>query len=75
LSNTQRKALAAVLCGKANEINAIARSEGVMTEVLIDSINNLALDYIGDNILEETDAGLNIFEDYTDELLKGRRSV
>ena len=64
LSEMQRRALTAVLDGKTNELHALARAESIMAEVLIESINNTALIYTGDYIIEETDAGPKIFEEY-----------
>jgi len=69
LSDIQCKAIDSLLNRKPNEIVALARLEGIMAEVLIDSINNVALEHIGDYIIEDTAEGPRIFEDYTNDLL------
>jgi len=70
LSDTRRSALTAVLDGKINELHKLARAENVLSEVLIESINDAALNYTGDYIIEETDKGPKILEEY-EEALKG----
>ena len=39
-----------------------------MTSVVADSINEILFDEIGDNVIECTDDGLAIVEDYIDEV-------
>ncbi|MDR1559513.1 MAG: TerB N-terminal domain-containing protein [Clostridiales bacterium] len=68
LSSVQLRALSAVLEGKQNILAALARSEGVMAEVLIESINEAALDRAGDYIIEDTDEGPKVFEEYRNAL-------
>ncbi|MDR0272126.1 MAG: TerB N-terminal domain-containing protein [Clostridiales bacterium] len=46
-----------------SKIKAFADGEGLMLEILVDSINEKALDAIGDNILELSDI-FEIYEDY-----------
>lgn len=46
-----------------------ARDSGLMLEVLLDSINQKALDFAGDTILELTDE-VTIFDDYMEDLRK-----
>jgi len=49
-------------CG-LNEIKAFSDSKGIMLEILVDSINEKAMDIIGDNILELGDT-LSMYEEY-----------
>ncbi|MCL1884916.1 MAG: TerB N-terminal domain-containing protein [Defluviitaleaceae bacterium] len=46
-----------------SEIKAFANSKGIMLEILIDNINEKAMDTIGDNILELTDV-LMVYDEY-----------
>jgi hypothetical protein len=48
-------------------IKAFADANGVMPEVLADSINEKAMDAIGDNILDFTDE-LVIYEEYLEDV-------
>ena len=70
LSDVQHRAIAAVLNGNTNEIQTLARASGVMPEVLIERINNLALEYTGDYLIEQDDE-IKIFEEYLEPLMKG----
>jgi len=54
---------AAVLGG--HEVRKLAGECGVMPEVLVDSLNEKAADYIGDSILDEDFA---IYEDYINQV-------
>jgi hypothetical protein len=64
LNGVQLRALSAAANERAGELTALARSEGVMAEVLVESINNAALAHIGDYIIEDTGEGQRIFEEY-----------
>ena len=70
LSDVQRRAVIDVLEERPNELCDLARAESVLPEVLIESINTTALDFTGDYIIENTDEGSKIFEEYA-EALKG----
>jgi hypothetical protein len=59
------------------KIKTFADSKGLMLEVLADSINEKAMDTIGDNILEFSDT-MEIYDEYKSELksaLKSRRPL
>jgi hypothetical protein len=56
----------AIKCGKKNECASIAAKQGLMLESIIDSINEIAVDEIGDILIEETDDGFSIVECYFD---------
>ena len=49
------------------QIKAFADENGIMLEVLADSINEKAADFIGDSILEFAD-GMAIYEDYREKI-------
>ena len=61
LSATELEALGIILRG--GDIKAFADGNGIMLEVLADGINEKAVDYIGDSILETVD-GMAIYNDY-----------
>ena len=62
LSAIELKALAILLHGDA-DIKEFADENGLMLEVLMDSINEKAADYVGDNILE-TEDGMTVYDEY-----------
>ena len=66
LSSTEVLALALVLRG-GRDIKAFADENGVMLEVLADSINEKASDCIGDSILE-VDGGMVLYDEYRDKV-------
>ena len=61
LSETEKNALRLILEG--GNIKVFADKNGIMLEVLADSINEKASDFIGDTILE-TDDSLYIYNEY-----------
>jgi len=61
LTDTEREALSIIMSG--GNIKAFANEKGLMLEILIDSINEKAVDYIGDNIMEVDDE-VYIYEEY-----------
>ena len=68
LSETELQALSIILHNTA-DLKAFADENGIMMEVLIDSINEKASDYIGDNIMEMEDS-INIYDDYGEEIAR-----
>ena len=44
------------------------RNNGILIEVLLEEINEIALEYIGDNIVETTDTKIYIYEDYIENI-------
>lgn len=44
------------------------RNNGILIEVLLEEINEMALEYIGDNIVETTDTQIYIYEDYIENI-------
>ncbi|MCL1983054.1 MAG: TerB N-terminal domain-containing protein [Clostridiales bacterium] len=52
LTEIEKKALAAALHGE-KEIKKLAEERGVMLEVLVDGINEKAMDHVGDSLLDE----------------------
>ena len=63
LDDHERQALAVVLRG--GDIRAFADQCGVMTEVLLDGINEKAMDCIGDNLMDE---GFALYDDYKEQV-------
>ena len=51
-----------------SELEAIAKKEVQLLEVVLEDINLKALDYIGDNLIEDLGDQINIYEDYLVEL-------
>jgi len=66
LTTMELKALALVLEGSVN-LKAFADENGIMLEVLLDSINEKASDYIGDNIMETGDE-INVYDEYRESI-------
>ena len=66
LSGVEMDALNALL--HDGGVKAIADENGIMLEVLADSINEKAMDFIGDSILELED-NMTIFDDYRENVL------
>ncbi|HQM97347.1 MAG TPA: tellurite resistance TerB C-terminal domain-containing protein, partial [Clostridia bacterium] len=65
LCKNELKALDVIIVN--GDLKKFADESGIMLEVLVDGINEKAMDYIGDNILDEDMA---IYEDY-EEYIKG----
>ena len=64
LTKAEINTLAAAVLG-GHEVRKLAGECGVMPEVLVDSLNEKAADYIGDSILDEDFA---IYEDYINQV-------
>lgn len=64
LEETEKSALLIVLNGET-DIKHFADSHGIMLEVLMDRINEKAMDFIGDNLL---DSEFQIYEDYAEQV-------
>lgn len=67
LSETELKAFAIILQSES-DIKQFANENGLMIEVLIDSINEKAFDSIGDNVLE-IDNSINIYDEYKEKII------
>lgn len=67
----QKEALNVILCKKnVNEhISSIAQKKLVMKEMLIESINEAAFEYIGDNLIDTNDSIPCVYDDYMDNIL------
>ncbi|MBQ3483638.1 MAG: TerB N-terminal domain-containing protein [Clostridia bacterium] len=59
-----------VAAGDADAQRAFALARHTMPDALVDRVNTLAEEQIGDIVLEQTDTGLAIIEDYRDLLLE-----
>ena len=64
LTETETRALSAVLHG-GMEIKKFADECGIMLEVLVDGINEKAMDYIGDNLMDEE---FVLYDDYKNQV-------
>ena len=67
LTPVEREALSLVLAGQP--IEAFAREKFIMLEVLVDGINEKAMDHVGDALLE-LDETVTLYEEYTDDVRK-----
>lgn len=67
LNEVEIKALS-ILIQSDKDIKQFADENGLMLEVLADSINEKAFDYIGDNILE-MDISMMIYDEYKDKII------
>lgn len=68
LNPAERQALSIALSG-GMDMKAFAAENGVMLEVLMDSINEKAVDYIGDNLMEFLD-GPAIYDEYLEKVVE-----
>ena len=68
MSETEINTLTLVL--KGDDIKAFADKCGIMLEVLVDGINEKALDYIGDNLLDEDFVLYDDYKEQVKELVK-----
>lgn len=66
ICDTEKQALIILLSDK-QDIKQFADDNGIMLEVLIDGINEKAIDFIGDNILDEN---FNVYDDYMEKVKK-----
>ncbi len=64
LSEVERQALFMALKGEA-DIKGFADSCGVMLEVLLDGINEKAMDLVGDSLLDDE---FTIYDDYMEQV-------
>ncbi len=76
LSPTQEKVLYIVLKdnNSREQIDEIANEELTMPEILLDDINDIATQYIGDIIIYTFDNEINVLEQYVEELKKAMRT-
>lgn len=68
LTQIEINAITIIIQGTIN-MKQFAVENNIMLEVLADSINEKAVDYIGDNILE-LDDNMTIYEEYRDKIIK-----
>lgn len=67
LSEIELKALA-IISQDDSDIKQFAHENGLMIEVLMDSINEKAFDSIGDNVVE-IDNSINIYDEYKEKIM------
>ena len=46
----------------------LAKQNNVLVEVLLESINEIALECVGDNIIETSETPIYIYEDYIENI-------
>lgn len=69
LTSFEKKILNNIINGASrNELETIVKEEAQLLEVVLEDINLKALDYIGDNLIEDLGDQVNIYEDYWKEL-------
>ena len=54
--------------GRSSALRVIAQSEGLLVEALVDKINEIAVEIIGDILIEDNGDGYTVIEDYADML-------
>jgi hypothetical protein len=66
LSPVQRQAIGVILSGRdvTEKLLSLATENGMLVEVLLEEVNEKALEYIGDNIIETLETPVYIYEDY-----------
>jgi hypothetical protein len=72
LSDTQIEALRIVLEGQhvMFTLREVANRQGTMPELLLDAINEVALETVGDAILDASGDEPAVYDDYSDDVLK-----
>ena len=65
-----KEEILAMLHGGYAALSALARQRGVLVETLVEKINAYATELYGDILLEATEDGYAIIEDYIEELPK-----
>ena len=68
LTEAEGQIIALSLASKLAEIKILLAEAHIMPEIIADSINEKAMDTVGDNILEEADT-FEIYQDYKPDLL------
>jgi hypothetical protein len=68
LNEEEARALAVILRG--GDIKAFADECGIMIEVLVDGINEKAMDNVGDNLMDEGYALYDDYKEQVEELIK-----
>ncbi len=66
LQSNEVEALALILQG--GDVKGFAREQGIMLEVLIDTLNEKVMESIGDTVMELDGEEVFVFEDYREEL-------
>jgi hypothetical protein len=69
LSETELQALSVLLRGNM-DIKTFADECGIMLEVLVDGINEKAMDHIGDNLLDDAFVLYDDYMEHVKELLR-----
>jgi hypothetical protein len=69
-SGIPKEEIQAVLHGGYAALSALARQRGVLVETLVEKINAYSTELYGDILLEATEDGYAIIEDYIEELPK-----
>ena len=64
LSETELQALSVLIRGNT-DIKKFADERGIMLEVLVDGINEKAMDSIGDNLMDDA---FNVYDDYVEDV-------
>ena len=59
-------AVLALVKGDIGVLSALSRSQGKPTEAIVDAINEIAVCAIGDILIEETDDGYSVIDDYVE---------
>ena len=70
LSKVQIEALSVILSGQAvaEKLQSLSIRNNSLTEVVLEGINEVALECIGDNIIETGDVSVYIYDDYVENL-------
>ena len=53
---------------EGEDLSALAKEIGVMPQVLAEEINEKAIQWLGDTVLEEVNGVFRILEDYVDDV-------
>jgi len=70
LSSVQRLTITTILSNSRfdDKLSELAKQNNVLVEVLLESINEIALECVGDNIIETSETPIYIYEDYIENI-------
>ncbi|MBE6631672.1 MAG: hypothetical protein E7623_03110 [Ruminococcaceae bacterium] len=67
-SNIIKQGLSLVICGNLSAFNALAKANNMLSDALIEKINEAAYERIGDVVVDNSEEGYLIVKDYMEEI-------
>lgn len=77
LTDMQKKAIFTILTGQAvsDKLQLLSTENHLLTEVLLESINEAALEHVGDNIIETGESPVYVYDEYIEYLNRAFKGV